>query len=274
MKKKISLDIVISDMHVGQKNAIIYPDKTGDYKPNAEQKWLFKVFSKHFLPDIDSIIKDVKPDYVHGLLGGDMGDIDFKNRSSHFWTKDVLRIQENANNLLEPFFDLCDSIHCLKGTRSHTGENSQVDEAIARNFDNVVKRDDENHAWYRCEYKLSGVLVDAQHKGKNKSKWADENLITALREEIWKDRSRNNRHIPDVAYRFHFHWFGDTSIHKKPYVVQVPSWQLPNGYIAEIDSVGRTPVVGGFVAVYQSGKVVDRFPLTYTYKEEKIWRPK
>ncbi len=158
--------------------------------------------------------------------------------------------------------------------RRNTGQNSQIDEAIADNFDNVVKQDDYNNAWYRCEYELSGVLVDAQHRGKNRSKWAKENLITALRQEIIVDRSMNNRRIPDVVYRGHFHWWGDTSIHVKPYVVQVPSFQLPNDFIAEIDPVGGTPKVGGFVAVYQNGKIADRFPLTYTYKEEPIWRPK
>lgn len=273
-KGKVTADLVIGDAHIGSKVGIIHPGKTGDYKPNKEQKWLFKIFHKNILPEMAAIIKDAKPDYVHGLTGGDMADIDFKNRSSYYWSTNILKIQANANDLLEPFFDMCDAVHCIKGTKSHTGENSVADEAIAENFNNVVKRDEDNYAWYRCEYILSGVLVDAQHKGKNKSKWADENLITALREEIWKDRSRNDRRIPDVAYRFHFHWFGDTSIHKKPYVVQVPSLQLPAPYIPEIDSVGRTPEVGAFVALYQNGEVVDRFPLRYTYKEEKPWRPK
>ena len=273
-KRNVSLDIVISDTHVGHKTGLIYPDKLEDYKPNDMQRWLFKVWHDNFLPDVKAIIKDVKPTFIHGLTAGDMGDADFKNRSTQFWTKDINQIKSNANDLLEPFFELCNAVHCIKGTRSYTGQNSQIDEAIADNFDNVVKQDDYNNAWYRCEYELSGVLVDAQHRGKNRSKWAKENLITALRQEIIVDRSMNNRRIPDVVYRGHFHWWGDTSIHVKPYVVQVPSFQLPNDFIAEIDPVGGTPKVGGFVAVYQNGKIADRFPLTYTYKEEPIWRPK
>ncbi len=273
-KNNLSLDIVISDTHIGHKTGLVHPDYLEDYKPNDIQLWLWNVFSGEFIPKIKSIIKDVKPDYIHGLAAGDMGDADFKKRSIQFWTKDPSAIKRNAKHLLFPLFDLCNSVHFIKGTRAHTGQNSHIDEEIAGQFSNTVKKDEFNNSWYRCVYELSGVLVDVQHVGKNRSKWAPENMLTALRQEILVDRTDNNRRIPDVVYRGHFHWFGDTSIHDKPYIVQVPSWQLPTDFIAEIDPTGRTPIVGGFVAVYQNSKVVDRFPLTYTYKEEKIWKPK
>ena len=271
-KYPIIADLIMSDAHNGHKIALMYPYGLEDYSPNDMQKWLYKVYLEHFLPDIKYILKQAKPKYVHGLLGGDMGDIDAKNRSNHYWSKNVEVIKENSYNLLNPLMELMDSFHALKGTGSHTG--GVIDEAIANNFDHCIKRNEWNSAWYRCEYELGGVLVDAQHKGKNKSKWAKTNLLNALRSEIILDRAQNNRRIPDISYRFHFHWSGTTDREENYRVVSVPSWQLPNDYIAEIDSVGRTAMVGGMVVLYQNGKVVDDFPLNYTYEEDKIWKPK
>jgi hypothetical protein len=85
-----------------------------------------------------------------------------------------------------------------------------------------------------------------------------------LRSEIILDRAQNDRLIPHISYRGHFHWFGATPEYKKYKVVSVPSWQLPNGFVAEIDAVGRTAKVGGYVALYQNGQVVDGIPLIYT----------
>lgn len=98
----ISADIVIPDTHVGHKLALCHPRGLGDYKMNAAQKWVWKCWDKNFRPDLQAYLDKWKPDYIHGLFGGDMGDIDFRNRSTQFWTKDVLRIQDNANELLEP----------------------------------------------------------------------------------------------------------------------------------------------------------------------------
>jgi len=275
MSDPLIADIVIGDMHIGHKTAILYPYDLEDYKPNVAQRWLYRdVWLGKFLPEVKVILKENKPKYVHGLLGGDMGDIDFKKRSNEYWTKDINIIRDNANILLEPFMELCDAVHILKGTKSHTGQNSQVDEAIARNFDNVAKRNETNYAWYVCDYRLpDGTLVNAQHYGKNKSKWGEGNLVNALRDEIILERAKHRRPVPIICYRFHFHWSYVTSEHKRPIIVQVPGWQLPYDHVAQIDPVGRVPVVGGFVALYQSGDVVDTFPLNYTYKE-RIWSPK
>lgn len=272
MSDPLIADIVIGDMHIGHKTAILYPYGLEDHKPNKAQRWLYRVWEGEFLPTVRELIKDT--DYVHGLLGGDMGDIDFKKRSEQFWTKDINLISDNANTLLDPLIEMCDTVHVLKGTVAHTGHNSQVDEAIARNFDNVEKRDDNNYAWYILDYYLPDrSLVNAQHYGKKRSKWGEENLITMLRNEIALEKLNNGRPVPSVAYRFHFHWSGITARNKKPIVVQVPGWQLPYDYVAQIDPVGRVPIVGGFVTLHQGGKVVNMYPLNYTYKE-RIWTPK
>jgi len=268
MSDPLIADIVIGDMHIGHKTAILYPYDLEDYMPNIGQRWLYKdVWLGKLLPEVKAILKQHKPKYVHGLLGGDMGDIDLKKRSEQYWTKDINIIRDNANTLLDPFMELCDTVHVLKGTKAHTGQNSQVDEAIARNFDNVEKRNDAYYAWYKVDYRLGGVLVNAQHYGKNKSKWGEGNLVNALRDEIILERTKHSRSVPTVCYRFHFHWSYITSRYKKPIIAQVPGWQLPYDHIAQIDPVGRITEVGGLVSLYKGKEVVDMFPLNYYYPE-------
>jgi hypothetical protein len=141
---------------------------------------------------------------------------------------------------------------------------------IGGDFDNVVPGDHASH--YRIKYELSGVYVEAQHFGKNKSKWADTNLLNALASEIVLERSKHNRKIPDVRYSFHFHWIGISNVWRRPVCVAVPSWQFPTDYVHRIDPVGREPEFGGVVAVYEDSDV--RFiPLKYIRKEDEVWTP-
>ena len=270
-KHPISIDYVSGDFHVGHKCGICHPDiLEDDYKMNKGQMWLWSVFCHHFIPDLKHIIKLTKPKHVHGLFGGDMGDRDAKNRSNQFWTKKATLIEDNAVELLEPLTQLCDSLHFLKGTRSHTGD--EIDNAIAVNFDHAVG----DRAHYEANYILEDVKISARHYGKNRSKWADTNLLNGLRSEIILEYAKSKKRIPDMNYRHHFHWFGMTPEYEPYRVVSIPSFQLPydQDYVAEIDPVGKHAYVGGFVAVYQNGKVVDDFPLTYTYPKEDSWTPK
>jgi hypothetical protein len=272
-KHPISMDIVISDAHIGHKTGIVYPDKLEDYKPNDMQKWLWKVWDKEFLPTVKKIKKKIRPKYTHLLVGGDMGDLDWKQRAvNEYWATSIEVIKDNAFELLEPLFNMVDNAHVLKGTKAHTG--GQLDEAIAKNFDNVIPRNEFHSAHYKVRYEYSNVYVEAQHKGVNRGRWSKRSLLESLRSRVIQERAEKNRRIPDMSYRFHFH-HGLTTDLDEPFIfAQVPSWQLPNGYIAEIDPVGRTPEVGGLVVLYQDGKVVDCFKLFYTYEEDEIWRPK
>lgn len=269
------IDIVLGDLHVGHHTGIMYPDPDLDRRPDKYQRWLWRAWNDHFIPDIKAVLDKHPKSYVHGEFGGDMGDKDIKNRSPEsYWTRDTGTMVDNLVQLLEPIINWCDAIHVINGTRSHVGGDDNVDNALAKDLDNAVTVSEKIYAWRRVEYELGGLLIDAQHVGKNRSKWASGNLIAALREEIILDRVKNNRRIPDIVYRHHFHYPDCTSSLHKPVVYQIPSWQLPNGYVSEIDPVGRTAVVGGWVNVYGDKQIIESVPLIYTYPKERAWTPK
>lgn len=270
--KTLAMDIQIGDTHVGHKTGIMYPHKyTGDYQTNPVQQWIWLTYKHHFLIDLKSLITELKPGYIHANLGGDLGDIDQKDRSQQFWSKDPSLIADNAHEVLLPVMELCDDVHSIKGTKSHTGHNSFVDDIISKKFDNVVRRNGDDSTFPRVVYDINGIRVDVQHKGKNKSAGTILNLMNSLRRDIIIDRAANKIPIPDVVVRFHNHW-GGISSDMRPIIVQNPSWQLPYDYIHEIDAVGTTPVIGCTVLLYRNGEV-DIKKFWYTYRLEKVWKP-
>jgi hypothetical protein len=266
-KHPIYMDIAIGDLHDGHYTGIASRNMPEGKVLNKGQEWLLGVFNQRFIPELKHIIKKLKPKLVHGLTGGDMGDMDAKGRSAQYWSKKATVITENAIEVITPFIELLDCFHAVRGTKSHT--NAELDSSIAKNFDNC------EGVGYEARYILDDVYCIARHKGKNRSVRADENLLNGLRSDIIKRHAAQKTRIPDISYRHHFHWFGTTPEYKPFRVIQVPSWQLPydHDYVAEIDAVGGTAYVGGVVSVIQKGKLVEVIDLLYTYPKEKPWEP-
>ena len=270
----LAADIVIGDTHIGSSSGLAYtPDLE---KPNIWQKWIFKVYANHFLPDIEKYIDEVQKrygaiDHIHLANGGDMGDLDTKKRSSanEYWAVNEKQVTANAKKLFDPLWKMCDSAHFIRGTRSHVGTGGGVDEAIADDCDITIPKDRHNKSWYDWEYKLAGVHVQMQHYGKNKSKWGDESLLSALRSEVILDRASNNELIPDICYRFHFHYPMQTDPDKYPRMIGNAAWQLPYEYIYERDPVGRTNLIGGYICVFRDGEILEVKRLTYKYPKAK-----
>jgi len=266
------IDIHIDSLHVGHKSGMYYNGRNFDYKPNPANRWLWKVWNM-FWEEVEQLIEKHNPSHVHLSMLGEAGDIDYKMRSNEFWTKDYDVVKDNAIEVLERPMKLVDGAHFFRGTDAHVGSGGTLDELIASEYESAIPTEDGKFAHLRAEYELGGVLFDVQHKGKNRSKWGDTNLITALREEIILDRTHNKRPVPDVITRGHFHWLGATDINVSPLVVQVPSFQLPYKYIHDIDAVGRTPIVGGVVFIIKNRKVTYE-PITYTFPRSKVWKQK
>lgn len=283
----ISVEIQISDTHIGHKTAIMYPDPQADFehKINKPQRWLFKTWNI-FTDDIERILDTWKPDHVHLSLLGDMGDVDYKDRSRQFWTKDQEVIRENFENLLRPIVAFANSMHTVRGTKAHVGDEGGVDERIASTYGELldpvtgVKLSDgiaikaDGHKQYShwfAEFVLAGVRFEIAHHGRNKTKWTTLNGLASLRAEIILGRTEDGDKIPDVVSRGHFHWSGHLPWDMKPYMIAVPSWQLPTDFIYRIDPVLRSPIVGGHVIVARDGKVVYGERLNYQYPRKRAW---
>jgi len=270
-----SAEIQVSDTHVGHKTGIMFPDPYIDHKPNKAQKWLYKTFSVNFQFAIEEFLDKWKPDYVHISLLGDMGDIDYKNRSKQFWTSERTMIAHNAGQLLDPLVQMADSLHLVRGTKAHIGEDGGVDELIAKEFDITVPPDGyQQFSHWFVDFELSNVLINIAHHGRNRTKWTDDNGLNSLKNEIILSRAKNNERIPKIISRGHFHFSGHTPWDDFPYVIAVPSWQLPTDFIYRIDPKTEIPMVGGNAIMLEDGKIIDVLRKRYRYPRSKVWRPK
>ena len=267
-----SADIYVSDTHIGSKFSIMHPINAADYSPNKLQQWLFKVWRNNFLGDIERILDEYKPEYVHLNELGDMGELDFKRHNpEEVWTRNSDDIVSNHASLFEPLYVMVDSVDVVRGTKAHIGEDGGIDEKIANdiailNPTSDLKSDKKPIAagWY-SEYTLSGVLFDIAHHGKNRTKWTEINGLVSLGKEIILKRVQKGEKIPDVVARGHYHYGNHTPFDIKPYVISVPSWQLPNTFVYRIDPTVETPHVGGHVVIARDGKVIAGIRLIYTY---------
>lgn len=284
-----SIEIQIGDMHIGHKTAIMYPDSDLDYKPNKAQRWLFRVWDQNFLTDLQRLLDKFNPDHVHLSTMGDMGERDVKNRARDYvWARKNTAIVDNATKLLRPLIALVDHIHAVRGTMAHIGSDGGIDEAIAAQYGDtisptsgaviekgiVIRSEEGLYAHWYAEFELSGVRFDIAHHGKNRTKWTDINGLVSLGNEILLRRTKNRIRVPDVVSRGHYHWSGHTPMDMLPYVVAVPSWQLPTEYVYRIDPTTETPIVGAHVIAVEDGRLVWGERLTYTYPRGRVWKQK
>lgn len=255
----------------------MHPINGADHKPNKIQRWLFKVWKDSFLPDIERLLDEYKPDYIHLSELGDLGELDYKNRNrEEIWTTKDTDIVENHAKLLEPLFNMVDSVHVVRGTKAHIGEDGGIDEKIAMDCDKIIPTDDKKSddkfvcaGWY-AEFTLSGVHFEIAHHGRNRTKWTDINGLISLGNEILLKRTKNGQKAPDVISRGHFHYGAQTPLDIKPLVIAVPSWQLPNTFVHRIDPTTETPHVGGHIVIVRDGKIVHSERLRYFSERNKI----
>lgn len=271
-----SVEIQISDLHIGSKYAIMHPRNAADHKLNKQQRWLFRTWENRFLPGVENIINKFKPDYVHLSELGDLGELDTKDRNpEELWTLNEDDIITNHADLLAPLFEMVDSVSYVRGTKAHVGRDGGIDEKIAKDCDKTnptkYKKSDGSplYAGWYAEFTLSGVHFEIAHHGRNRSKWTDINGLTSLGNEILLKRTKNNQQVPDVVSRGHYHYGLHTPFDIKPYVVAIPSWQLPTNYVQRVDATTETPHVGWHVIIAKDGAIIHGERFRYFVERDK-----
>lgn len=272
-----TIHIAIADIHVGSKLGLCPPealiDLGGAYKPNPWQKWMWDRWEEAW-DWVDEKIKEIKPDYTHLSLVGDLCDVDIKGRSDQIWSRNFHTIVDVTTEVLEPIVNKVDTLMVIKGTEAHNGLSNQLEDAIAKNFDNHVPCEETGEpAWWSADIELGGVLFNMNHHGKlGYQQHTKRNGMYSLRQNIIGYRVDHYEAIPDVAVRAHLHQFYHTFLNEPCVIVQLPGWQLKTAFINRKDSVDTLPQVGVCLFECEDG----HFTLhanTYTMERSKPWRP-
>jgi hypothetical protein len=269
--------VQIGDAHIGHKTALMHltKHKPEDYKPNAAQRWLSKTYHNEFLPDVDRIFTKYNVDHVHLDLMGDMGEKDHKNRNPHeVWAKREDHAVKNALAVLNPLIEKADTVRSVRGTLAHIGNDGGLDEMIAQDCDKIITKTKGVYSEWFWEYILEGVHFETRHHGRNRTKWTTVNGLTSLSVEIFLKRSERGEPVPDVSSFAHFHYSEHANWDRKPYpyIIAVPSWQLPSTFVYRIDPTIETPHVGGHVLIVEDEEILLSKRLRYFVPRSKPCR--
>lgn len=270
MRKPI-IDVHIDSLHVGHKTGLYYDSPSYDHKASKSQRWLWSCWE--LLWDKVEALKKEHKAYLHVSVLGEAADIDYRNRSGQFWTKNYLLAMKNAIDVLERPANLADTIHFFRGTEAHVGDEGTIDELVADNFDNTVPTAEGRPAHAHTTYELNGVLFDVAHHGVGKSKFGRNNLANNARDKYVITRASHHERIADIIARGHNHWQGSSDQDTWPLWVQTPPFQLPYEFIYRIDPYVEMPDIGAAIYICKDGKV-EYEGMKYEYERTPAWQPK
>lgn len=91
--------------------------------------------------------------------------------------------------------------------------------------------------------------------------------------QIFIEHSRRQLEPPHLAFRSHFHKFGDSGSSVPTRVIQTPAWQLKTAYAHKVvpESIAD---IGGVIVVFREGQRPDVRPVLFQPELPKTWRPK
>lgn len=246
---------VVSDIHSGSTLAVcpyrVPLDDGGEYKASKVQRWLWRKWCDYW-----ETIAALGKDYglpVTVIINGDIVEGD------HHETTQIISRNEStqfrlAIETLEPMLDVAKEIFVVRGTESHTGPSSSMEEMIAADI-GAEESPDGKASWWHLYIEFGGVTFDVQHHPESGSMrpWtagAEVNRIAAI---LTYEYARTGDRPPDIGLRAHKHGFRDSGVTHPVRVFATPSWQFQTAFVNRIGDGGKLPTFGGLWFVCRDG---------------------
>lgn len=245
-------------------------------KLSKPQRWLWEVWIDA-LDWVKKLTKDC--DKITGILNGDLGEIDAKNRSNQLITRNKADAQTIACDALEPFFDACNKVYVIRGTEAHNGKSCWFEESIAKNFDNIVpfSLDDEGKPKIATHYELqrkmgTGAKIDAEHHTMIPHKpWTEHAGAGNLAAFILNQYVMAKLIPPDLAIRAHCHVPGDSYDAFPVRALILPPMCLKSSFINRIGQGRHELKIGVWVVVCEDGNVTVEKYMQSPTKGVNVW---
>jgi len=219
--------LVLADMHVGSKLAVLHPQTTGYVLHNDGQKYLWECW-QHMLNKLPKKI-DIAVS-IDELIDGPANSK--KKKYSTLITR--LEGQRRAvKKLLAPILNRTERFFCLIGSEYHTDEWGEASRTLAQYLDAdpvLIDPDDEDNNEYAC-YNLflqfGDIIVDFAHHAST----AMVNRLMVMEREV-RYRKIDNPSPSEIGgqikciVRAHGHTAGGTW-DRHMQTVRCPGWQLP-----------------------------------------------
>lgn len=187
------------------------------------------------------------------VLGGEICDIDGKNRGTQYLTKNPEKAQANAIELLRPALKVAQKVIVLRGTEAHVGESAWTDESIARCIHKQegveVLKNGREFSWWECDVYIGGKLFNlAHHVNMGNVPRTERNAANHLAADLMMSYARRRKPPPDYAMRGHVHRAAESSFNYPVRAIICPAWTVHASYIHRIGK-GHSPVEIGLMIV-------------------------
>lgn len=182
------------------------------------------------------------------IFGGEICDIDYKNRSTQIITQDPEKAQSNALTLLEPALEVASKVIVLRGTEAHTGGSAWTDESIAKkiNADYVkVVRNGRQFSWYEGDFVIGGRVFNlAHHTNMGRTARTERDAANHLSADLMMSYGRTRSKYPDYAMRGHVHRVSDSGLNFPIRSIICPTWELQTVYVHRLGEGHKQPEIG------------------------------
>lgn len=257
----------MSDIHGGSSVAICPPegmelDDGGRYEPSPAQVWVWEHYMGA-LAEVKALKKALKPASVTVAVNGDCVDgfhhpksnAQFISALESHHVRIAHRVLVECFHALKP-----DAIHFTRGTGSHTGKASTLEEGLARVMKNdyPVVQDPDTKQWtsYARRYDIGGLRIDQTHHGRVGQRAHTRGPYLRLyAQDIELEHRLDGERPPDIALRSHYHIYGDSGRdHRwRTRVIALPALQLATEFTHRIAAT-RLADIGIVAIVIRDGR--------------------
>ena len=285
---------VFSDIHcgstVGLMGEAVLLDDENYFHPSTLQQWLWQEWVSAWTK-VEALRQDADQFTLISL-----GDL---TENVHHGTHQVISNQRSvharvATDALRIPLDIePDAIHFIRGTSSHTGKGSSMEESIARNLAThghpIIKDPDtKQYTSYRRRVLIGNTLLDCAHHGsagqrshtqKSYSNLYGEDIFSSQIKDCYRamrespgevEKVFNEMRPPDISLRGHHHRYVDSGP-AEDYVtrlVRCGCFQMPTEFIHRI-AAETLPSIGMVVLIIRDGHT-EVLPLLSRVKRSSI----
>jgi len=212
---------------------------------------------------------------VYAFAVGDLGDIN-KHSSVQLITSNEIDILDAMAEVAEPMAAVADRVFIIRGTEAHTGGNGKLEELLARDLDNAVRRCEDVASWWIVDAKIAGLRVMATHHPPTGSgvPWTLDPAAARAANYIFSRYADADllREKPDVCVWAHLHSRGAEGHGQgDTWGIFLPSWQLPTSFAHRIGAAAGPCRVGGLWMLVKDGKVLEWDWLRWRMRSNKPW---
>lgn len=260
--------LVVSDSHsnsiVGLSKPSVNLDDGSEIHASTVRRWLF-----HTWEDILKQVKNKQRGELYAVLNGDIIETDAKSRhATELLSANKETAVKQAIEVFEPLFEMCKGVYVVRGTEAHVGEQGQIEEIFAKNFDNTIRDDSGNASRWFLPLEFDGVKMDICHHPRGGSGGRPMNSQTGV-DRIAADTmfmyANMRRAAPDLVIRSHLHGYRDSRDAFATRAIITPPMSLLTAYTYRL-GITFSNDVGAILIYADNGKYFVE-PLTYEVRK-------